>query len=108
MIYVLVPLLDSGDILWLWLQVRLYSHPGYFEHISSDSGIRLGAADLGSGAAIGPDSGGRRLWRTLLAAATLSMVGTAGVVSVDHRILMEFCNQAVEKRTSLAFFLLYS
>ena len=32
------------------------------------------------------------------------MVGTAGVVSVDHRILMEFCNQAVEKRTSLAFF----
>ena len=56
------------------------------------------ATDLGSGAAIGPDSsGGRRRrgrTRTLLAAATLPMMvetslSSAGVVSVDHRVLIE-------------------
>ena len=51
--------------------------------------------DLGSGAAIGPDSSGGGRRRTLLAAPTLLpwMVGTsfpsAGVVGVYHRILRE-------------------
>ena len=72
--------------------------PGGSPQIPGGNLVR--ATDLGSGAAIGTDSssGGRRRrgrTRTLLAAATLPMMvetslPSAGVVSVDHRVLIEY------------------